>query len=175
MSLIYSKANKQNIDNAVAKARELKPRVTIDGFARFTVQGSQDDSYKVQFLKNEAGEFVVECECKGNKRGLACYHAASVSSIFKKQVADRAALSAAHPIPVEGTDGKEVTCSQCGKWMMAWAWTSHKCETEAPANFPKCGPDSLCVRCKIAPVDKEEALCDNCLGELAMDLFGLVA
>jgi hypothetical protein len=90
--MIYSKANQKSIDNAVAKARQIKPRVRITGFGQFEVQGSQP--YMVTFKKLD-GEFAAECGCKANENGNVCYHVAAVSAVFKKQVADRAAEKAA--------------------------------------------------------------------------------
>jgi hypothetical protein len=106
--------------------------VTVLGFARFEVAGSRGDRYTVQFLKDEGGEFVVKCECKGNKRGLACYHAAAVSSIFKLQVTTRAAEKAAHlvpapaPAPVVEEDLWAAPPCSCGKEIEE-GWPGDQC------------------------------------------------
>ena len=103
MALIYSKANKVSIDRAVAKARKVKPLVRVIGFGEFNVKGSKGDTYRVTFTK-QAGEFVIECGCKGNEDNNPCYHAAACSSIFKQQVAQRAAEKTTPEM-----------CEKCGK------------------------------------------------------------
>ena len=85
MSVIYSKANKASIDRAVAKARKIKPLVKVVGFGKFDVKGSKGDFYRVTFTK-EQGEFVVNCQCKGNADHNPCYHSASYSAAYKLQV-----------------------------------------------------------------------------------------
>jgi len=87
--LVYSKANQSSIDRAVAKAKKIRPLVRIIGFGQFDVRGSKGEFYRVTFSKNQAGEFVIECGCKGNADHNPCYHAAAVSTAYKLQVQEK--------------------------------------------------------------------------------------
>lgn len=68
----------------------------------------------------EAGNKIT-CGCPGFNRWGHCYHALEAS----KQVTYQPDPEEIHSIPVPETEGKEVTCSYCGAWMMAWAWPVH--------------------------------------------------
>ncbi len=99
---------KTRVENAIAKARNLKPRVFVQGFSCFTVQGSKGDLYTVSFEKKELGLFGL-CSCPaGLNRFTPCYHLAACYPIFKLQVKTRAALRR----PGE-TD--EYPCFSCGQ------------------------------------------------------------
>jgi hypothetical protein len=98
MAIQYSKATKKSIDAAVAKARAVKPRVKVLGFNSFEVTGSKGDCYHCSFTKDNAGDFVGLCDCPANRKSKVCYHLASVSSLYKQQVTERAQ---ARSIPLE--------------------------------------------------------------------------
>ena len=70
--------DKTQLEKAVAKARKIKPIVRMIVFGKYSVKGSNGNSYTVN-LRREANQKIVECECKGGMRGLVCYH--SVSAI----------------------------------------------------------------------------------------------
>lgn len=63
---------------------------------------------------------TVECGCPGFTYHGHCYHAdgAAEQVTFIPEPTTTA-------VPVEGTDGHEVTCSCCGAWMMAWSFEKH--------------------------------------------------
>ncbi len=71
---------KSQLDNAIAKAKKIRPRVEFDHFGRYQVSGSKG-YYTVICRKDERGYKTVECTCKGAERGLACYHAAAALSL----------------------------------------------------------------------------------------------
>lgn len=170
--LVYSVASKKNLENAVAKAKTLKPRVKVLDFGKFEVAGSKGKTYTVTYQFNSAGELVIDCDCDGGKKGLACYHAAACSTIFKLQHSEKRAAKEAVPAPVED-DKTEIHCPNCGKWLLAWALEFHLtrgyCEAAnlaAPAPAPvlavkefhpcpncqrstnfKQSPEGLCVYC----------------------------
>ncbi len=71
----------QQLEKAIEKAKKLRPRVEFDRFGRYRVSGSKGGYYTVVCGKDERGQKVVECGCKGAERGLICYHAASALSL----------------------------------------------------------------------------------------------
>jgi hypothetical protein len=65
-------------------------------------------------------ETGLTCGCKGFTYHGHCYHALEAKELVTYQPEPTTAA-----IPVEGTDGHEVTCSCCGAWMMEWAFEKH--------------------------------------------------
>ncbi len=72
--------DKTQLENAIAKALKLRPRVEFDRFAHYRVSGSKG-YYTVICRKDERGIKTVACTCKGAEKGLVCYHAASALSL----------------------------------------------------------------------------------------------
>ena len=68
------------LQNAIAKAKKIRPRVEFDRFGRYRVSGSKG-YYTVLCRKDERGYKSVACTCKGGERGLPCYHAAAALSL----------------------------------------------------------------------------------------------
>jgi hypothetical protein len=66
------------LEKAVTKARTVKPIVRIISFGVYSVRGSKGNFYTVECKRNEQGEKVVICQCRGAERGLVCFHSASV-------------------------------------------------------------------------------------------------
>lgn len=64
----------ENTIKAVAKCKQLKPRVKFIQDRLFAVQSANNSNvYHVSFdVKN--GEKFGQCECKASERGLVCYH-----------------------------------------------------------------------------------------------------
>jgi hypothetical protein len=101
--MLYSQASKQNIDNAVKKARKAKPKVKILGYGKFLVTGSGKEAascYSVEFSK-VAGELAWACSCKGHAHNQVCYHSVSCSALFKQQIAERGAFLTTCSLPFE--------------------------------------------------------------------------
>jgi hypothetical protein len=69
--------NLNQLEKAANKARTVKPIVRIISFGVYSVRGTKGNFYTVECKRNERGEKVVICQCKGGERGV-CYHAASV-------------------------------------------------------------------------------------------------
>jgi hypothetical protein len=115
MAIQYSRVDKKNLDNAVAKAKKVKPMVKVLGFGKFEVTGSKGEPYNVEFSK-EGGEFTFSCTCTAHKKNLVCYHTVSCSSIFKKQVKDRAVTKAAPvaQLPAYHKAERASICPECG-------------------------------------------------------------
>jgi hypothetical protein len=70
--------NLSQLEKAANKARTVKPIVRIKSFGVYAVQGSKGNFYTVECKRNERGEKVVICQCRGAERGLVCFHSASV-------------------------------------------------------------------------------------------------
>ncbi len=68
------------LDNAITKAKKIRPRVEYDRFGRYHVSGSKG-YYTVICRKDERGYKTVSCTCKGAEKGLVCYHAVSALSL----------------------------------------------------------------------------------------------
>lgn len=64
----------ENTKNAVAKCKQLKPKVRFIKDRSFVVYSSNNSNvYHVSFdVKN--GEKFGQCECKASEKGLVCYH-----------------------------------------------------------------------------------------------------
>jgi hypothetical protein len=69
------------LKNAIAKAKKLRPRVEFDRFGRYRVSGSKGGFYTVICKKSDNGYKTVACTCRGAEKGLVCYHAVSALSL----------------------------------------------------------------------------------------------
>jgi hypothetical protein len=69
------------LTNAIAKAKKIRPRVEFDRFGRYRVSGSKGGYYTVICRKDDRGIKAVECACKGGEQGLVCYHAVAALSL----------------------------------------------------------------------------------------------
>ncbi len=72
--------NISQLETAIAKALKIRPRVQFVNFGRYQVSGSKG-YYTVVCRKDESGQKVVACGCKGAEKGLVCYHAVSALSL----------------------------------------------------------------------------------------------
>jgi hypothetical protein len=80
------------LQNAINKARTVKPRVRINRFGSYTVTNKETGAtYNVVCMKREGKRFA-HCTCKAGERGQACYHALAAVSAHIQLAADRAAL-----------------------------------------------------------------------------------
>jgi hypothetical protein len=73
--------DKTQLENAIAKALKIRPRVEFDSFGRYRVSGSKGGFYTVLCKKSDNGYKTVECTCKASERGLICFHAAAALSL----------------------------------------------------------------------------------------------
>ncbi len=73
--------DKTQLENAISKAKTIRPQVKFDGFGRYRVSGSKGGYYTVICKKSDNGYKTVECTCKGAEKGLVCYHAVSALSL----------------------------------------------------------------------------------------------
>ncbi len=82
------KLTTENTKNAIAKCKQLRPKVIFISDRVFEVKSSNNDnSYTVRFdVRN--GEKFGGCECKASERGLVCYHiiAGATANIYRKSL-----------------------------------------------------------------------------------------
>lgn len=72
---------KMQLEKAIAKAKQIRPKVKFDHFGRYRVSGSKGGYYTVICKKSDNDYKLVECTCKGGTRGLVCYHAAAALAL----------------------------------------------------------------------------------------------
>ncbi len=80
------------LENAITKARSVKPRVRVNCFGSYDVQNKQTGAtYNVVCIKREGKRFA-HCTCKAGERGRCCYHVAAAVGAHIQLAAERAAL-----------------------------------------------------------------------------------
>lgn len=139
MSATFNHIKPASMERAIAKARQLKPRVHVNGFNDFTVSGSKGDSYSVKFT-GKGLDFTAHCTCTGSQNGNACYHSAAAAPIMKLQTLERAAEKAA-----------AATCGECG--------------TAVPAGCDLCTPCyDILLAC--GQIEAPQPACQDCGGSV---------
>ena len=82
------KLTNENTINAIAKCRQLKPKVQFIKDRFFAVSSANNSNvYHVSFdVQN--GEKFGQCECKASERGLVCYHivAGATANIYRQSL-----------------------------------------------------------------------------------------
>ncbi len=76
----------ENTQNAVAKCKQLKPRVKFVQDRVFVVYSSNNENaYQVRF-DVKIGEKFGQCECKASEKGMVCYHliGAATANIYRQ-------------------------------------------------------------------------------------------
>jgi len=71
---------KTQLEKAIERAKQIRPKVKFDHFGRYRVSGSKGGFYTVLCCKSDNG-YKTECTCKGGERGLPCYHSAAALSL----------------------------------------------------------------------------------------------
>ena len=74
---MYILTNLNQLEKAANKARTIKPIVRMIQFGVYAVKGSQGNFYTVECYRNDKGEKVVACQCKGASKGLVCFHSSA--------------------------------------------------------------------------------------------------
>ena len=81
------------LENAINKARTVKPLVRVVKFGNYTVTNKQTGAtYEVSCMKRDGKRFAG-CTCKAGERGNACYHIAAAVSAHLQLAAERATLN----------------------------------------------------------------------------------
>ena len=60
------------LQNAIEKAKKIRPRVEFDRFGRYRVSGSRGGFYTVVCKRSDNNYKTVTCTCKGAEKGLVC-------------------------------------------------------------------------------------------------------
>jgi len=87
------KLTSENTQNAIAKCKQLRPKVIFIADRAFEVKSSNNEnSYTVRF-EVRGGEKFGQCECKASERGLVCYHivAGATVNIYRQGLKRQAA------------------------------------------------------------------------------------
>ncbi len=80
------KLTTQNTERAIAKCKQLKPKVKYIKDRLFVVYSANNlNVYHVSFDARN-GEKFGQCECKASERGLICYHlvAGATANIYRQ-------------------------------------------------------------------------------------------
>ncbi len=81
------------LENAINKARTVKPRVRVVKFGHYSVTNKTTGAtYNVTCEKRDGKRFAA-CSCKAGARGQACYHLAAAVSAHMQLAAERAVLN----------------------------------------------------------------------------------
>ena len=72
---------KENTQKAVARCKELKPKVRFVEDRVFNVSSANNENvYTVKFAVAN-GKKLAQCQCKAAERGLVCYHIAAAAAV----------------------------------------------------------------------------------------------
>lgn len=75
-------ASSKSMQNAIAKARSIKPTVKFIGFRHYQVTGSTGKLYTVSFSVNpQNGTHQAHCTCKAGEVGQLCFHAVAAVQV----------------------------------------------------------------------------------------------
>ena len=77
---------KENTQKAIAKCKQLKPKVKFLKDRLFVVYSANNSNvYYVRFDVQNGDKFG-QCECKASERGLVCYHiiGAATANIYRQ-------------------------------------------------------------------------------------------
>jgi hypothetical protein len=81
------------LENAINKARTVKPRVRINRFGSYAVTNKATGAtYTVECMKRDNKRFA-HCTCKAGERGQGCYHVAAAVSAHIQLATERAQLN----------------------------------------------------------------------------------
>ncbi len=74
---MYILKNENQIQNAIKRAKQIKPKVKVISFGKYLVTGSKGNLYTVVCRKDErTNNKVVQCSCKAAERCMPCFHSA---------------------------------------------------------------------------------------------------
>ena len=82
------KLTAENTQKAIARCKQLKPKVRFIKERLFVVYSSNNtNSYHVSFEVKD-GEKFGKCECKASEKGLICYHiiAGATANIYRQSL-----------------------------------------------------------------------------------------
>jgi hypothetical protein len=71
---------KNQLEKAILRAKQKRCFVKYLSFGNYRVKGEKD-FYNVVCRKDNDGNKIVDCECKGGAKGFICYHAVAALSL----------------------------------------------------------------------------------------------
>lgn len=113
MAIQYSKVSSKSLSNAIAKAKQVKPRVRVSGFNNFEVTGSKGDVYHCSFTKDKDGDFVGLCDCPANRKNKICYHVCACATLYKQQIFERAQARSLSIVEAAAQPVELPSCEYC--------------------------------------------------------------
>jgi hypothetical protein len=139
------------LQNAIARARQLRPTVHFLGERHFKVYSARNhNEYEVRFAVAD-GVKLGECSCRAGQEGLPCYHLAAAASVNIGVAAMRRTAQVATPrtpghiyhsaqdTPLSLPEHQH-TCPDCG---VVEGCTNDLCEPNADGGFAA----AQCVDC----------------------------
>jgi len=81
------------LENAINKARTVKPLVRVARFGHYTVTNKTTGATYTVTCEKRDGKRFASCTCKAGMRGNACYHVAAAVSAHLQLAAERAVLN----------------------------------------------------------------------------------
>lgn len=120
---------------AEAKAKEVKPHVSMVEFGTYRVSSSQadHDPYTVRFSKDQDGHWQGECTCKAHTKGnkpIPCFHLVSAYQAHKIQVGVRQQVRAAQEAAQAQAEALEPDSGpfcHCGNDAHVWTGSEWLC------------------------------------------------
>lgn len=81
------------LENAIAKARTVKPRVRVEHFGRYTVTNKATGATYTVHCEKRDGRRFASCTCEAGVRDVPCFHLAAAVSAHMQLAAERAVLN----------------------------------------------------------------------------------
>ncbi len=73
--------NKNNMQNAIAKARKIHPFVMVLGDRQFAIESKSTlETYQIRFFVNGTRK-LASCTCPAGRQGMVCYHVAACAAV----------------------------------------------------------------------------------------------
>ncbi len=87
------KLTTENTQNAIAKCKQLKPKVRFIQERVYSVESANNSNVYHVCFDVKGGEKFGPCECKASERGLVCYHiiAGATANIYRQGLKRQAA------------------------------------------------------------------------------------
>ncbi len=81
------------LENAINKARTVKPFVRVNRFGSYTVTNKQTGATYTVTCEKRDGKRFAHCTCKAGELGRVCYHAISAASAHIQLAAEAASFA----------------------------------------------------------------------------------
>ncbi len=81
------------LENAINKARTVKPFVRVNRFGSYTVTNKATGATYTVTCEKRGGKRFVHCTCKAGELDKECYHVASAASVHIQLAAEAASFA----------------------------------------------------------------------------------